>query len=112
MNKCVIIIIASFLFPISMHGQQQQFSLDSIINNSPANVKEYYRVFDSLARPTWKEYPYELWSNAELKKYASLIYEANEYDAVAKKSSMAFAIKQRVKQKLDLSLMMGMLSMK
>ncbi len=54
------------------------------LRKAPASVQEYYRAFDSLAHPTWTGWVHEKWSLKELKRYASLIYDANAYDPIVK----------------------------
>jgi hypothetical protein len=69
---------------LSLSQEQDSFKIE-FLQKAPPLVKEYYRVFDSLAHPTWNKSLPEDWSDAELKKYASMIYDANEYDPIAKR---------------------------
>jgi hypothetical protein len=82
-----IIYLSFVLLPwinLSLSQQADSFKIE-FLKNAPPKVKEYCRVFDSLANPTWQKWVYETWSDDELKKYASLLYETSEYDAIKKR---------------------------
>ncbi len=57
-------------------------SLMSMLQEAPDDVKEYYRITDSLSHVTSKTRPDESWSTPERHKYAYLLYKAKEYDPV------------------------------
>lgn len=63
-------------------SQQEDSTYQNIINNAPATVKEYYRLFDELVEPTQLELDVHKWPLRQIKKYASFIYDANEYDPI------------------------------
>ncbi|MBA4311708.1 MAG: hypothetical protein C0417_03665 [Chlorobiaceae bacterium] len=85
MKKIIYISFVSLLCINISLSQQTDSSQIEFLQKAPPLVREYYRVFDSLAHPTWNIPLPEKWSNAELKKYASMIYDANEYDPIAKR---------------------------
>jgi len=83
MKKQLFVSFLFFVFCVPViYGQQDDAEKREFLRKAPPRVQEYYRVFDSLANPTWTGMAHEKWSLGELKKYASLVYEANEYDPV------------------------------
>jgi len=84
MKKCFYVVFLSWLFTFILYSQDNDSSQTEFLKHAPPRVQDYYRVFDSLAHPTWKKWVYETWADDELKKYASLIYDADDYDPIAK----------------------------
>jgi hypothetical protein len=84
MRRIIFISFVSLLWINLSFSQQTDSSQLDFLQKAPPNIREYYRVFDSLANPTWQKWVYESWSDDELKKYGSMIYDANEYDPIAK----------------------------
>ncbi|MBI5475177.1 MAG: hypothetical protein HY964_00385 [Ignavibacteriales bacterium] len=85
MRRIIYISFVLLLWINISLSQQADSSQAEFLQKAPTRVKDYYRVFDSLAHPTWNKSRPEEWSDAELKKYASMIYDANEYDPIAKR---------------------------
>jgi hypothetical protein len=82
MKNILLLFILSTLFVFKMFSQPSDSSYIEFLKSAPANVKEYYQVFDSLANLTDVKVDPQKWSLDELMKYASLVYDANEYDPI------------------------------
>jgi hypothetical protein len=83
-KTCALLLLLLTINVSASYCQLRDVSQSEFLKNAPAGVKEYYRAFDSLAHPTWKGSVYKNWSLNELKKYSSVIYDANEYDPITK----------------------------
>jgi hypothetical protein len=91
-NVPLLVLSAQFSFGQNIMTEQAAKKA-AFLAKAPARVQEYYRVFDSLANPTWSGKVHEEWSLRELKKYASLVYDANEYDPVQSQNNYANNLK-------------------
>jgi hypothetical protein len=81
-NYLIILLLAFFVqLSLSQNKETTQAAEKAaFLAKAPTRVQEYYRAFDSLANQTSNIKPREKWSISELKKYASLICAANEFD--------------------------------
>jgi hypothetical protein len=85
MKQFSIIISLLLQCSLAIYCQNDDSVKTEFLKHAPPRVKEYYHVFDSLAHPTWNHDVSKTWSDTELKRYASLIVEADDYDAMARK---------------------------
>jgi|WetSurMetagenome_2_1015567.scaffolds.fasta_scaffold313736_1 hypothetical protein len=85
MKTVSFVIFISLIFTLNSYGQNDDSLKTEFLKHAPPRVKEYYHVFDSLAHPTWHKWVQETWTDAEVKRYASLIFTADDYDPIARK---------------------------
>ena len=89
MNKLRFFVVFLIALCVQLSYSQNKMTAQAaekaaFLAKAPPRVQEYYRVFDSLAVTPQDKPAYQKWSVGELKKYASLVYDANDYDPVMK----------------------------
>jgi hypothetical protein len=80
-----MILMQAFIV-LALYGQKKETTQTAekavFLAKAPVRVQEYYHVFDSLAATPQEKPVYQKWTISELKKYASMVYDANEYDPI------------------------------
>jgi hypothetical protein len=94
MSKLWLIIVLLLSLCLQLSFSQNKVTAQSaekaaFLAKAPVRVQQYYRVFDSLAATPQNEPVHKKWSLGELKKYASMVNDANEYDPIQSQNNYA-----------------------
>lgn len=75
---CLSILLAN---PLDSQSKSKSI-IDDKLNSAPPKIQKYFYTIDSLIDLGQRKWVNEAWSDDELKRYASILYDIYEYDPI------------------------------
>lgn len=81
----LLIIVAGTVLLYPQAAPRKLSAIDKKIQTAPAKIQKHYATLDSLIDLGQRRWVNETWTDSEVKRYASLLYDVYEYDPILRK---------------------------